>query len=255
MNSVEESNDNVPSTSGFQTPPQQSAQEPTLPALTQGRLFRKMSSSDDEEDDGLCSIRKEALGQKAGGEGEAEPKGKLEEGLSLSRKRCSSEEPDAGFPKKRFKDADCDSGVVEGGDCGQLTDLYTELKYIEAFGCLEMVPRTKHRGVHTAPSTSYSDSNALTSHFEDRCSGESGSSHWTRETKLNISYRLHRNQSDIQFALVVYDNLTKRPTTRRNLINEFGSLEFERTPNISPPRKKNQDKTKKSVTAKKPLRF
>ncbi|XP_059609482.1 uncharacterized protein LOC132256904 [Phlebotomus argentipes] len=250
--SAEASSDNVPSSSGFLTPPQQSGAMPPLPALTQGRVFRKMSSSDDE-DDGLCSVRKfqaDLEESSTSGLVSMESQGSV----SLSRKRTASVDSDV--PKKRFKDADCDSGVVEGGDCGQLTDLYSELRHIEAFGRLEMVRRTKHRGVHATPSTSHGDS-LNSSHFLERsdASPEATSSQWVKETKLNISYRLHRNQSDIQFALVVYENLTKRPTTRRNLINEFGSLDVDKTPKSVSPRGKKPDKVRKCVTAKKPLRF
>ncbi|XP_055682703.1 uncharacterized protein LOC129789714 [Lutzomyia longipalpis] len=264
--SAKESCDNVPSTSaaedskGFMTPPQQDVSTPKLPALTHGHIFRKMSSSDDDDDDErLCSVRnfRETLhGADSSGLMELERhETPSERSLLQSRKRPassdSSEETDEQSPKKRLKDADCDSGVVEGGDCDQLTDLYTELKYIEAFGSLEMRQRTKHRGVHAAPSTSQSSS---TSH-ERLPPDDATDSHLVRQTKLNISYRLHRNGKDVQFALIVYENLTKKPTTRRNLINEFGTIEIDKTSKKTPVSKKNVDKTRKSVTAKKPLRF
>ncbi|GAB0095764.1 hypothetical protein DMENIID0001_111850 [Sergentomyia squamirostris] len=275
------SSDNVPSTSGgesskgFMTPPQQNT--PTAPPpLTQGRIFRKMSSSDDEDDDdGVCSIRKfkERLEEasKSGDLIPMEPKVNeaTDEGgsrsHSLSRKRpadAEETESDAKIPTKRFKDADCDSGVAEGAEAEQLTDLYTELKYIEAFGTLEMLRRTKHRGVHTTPSTSH-DHDQVSSHFEERATSTGSSavaeiteSQWVRETKLSISYRLHRNNNDIQFALVIYDNLTKRPTTRRNLINDFGSIVIDRaTKTTTPPRRKATDKNRNPITPRKPLRF
>lgn len=80
------------------------------------------------------------------------------------------------------------------------------LLYLKANGKLRHHRNTKHRGV-TAPSTPTASS------------VESGI--WDREVSLLASYRLCLVDNTPQFALIVYEQRTRNPKTRRNLFAEF----------------------------------
>lgn len=94
---------------------------------------------------------------------------------------------------------------------------YSELQYLEAIGVLHMSQPTKHRGVATVQ-PDYSPTNTS-----------------DRDVRLRISYRLRHRDQSVQFALILYEHLTKNPRARRNLLAEFiAAKEEEEEDNAAP---------------------
>lgn len=102
---------------------------------------------------------------------------------------------------------------------------YSPLMYLEVKGTLRMLNRSKHRGVQHTPTTSNNLNCTATNYTDLNSSNEllttNLSSYWDRDTKLKISYRIRLLDKQIQFALIIYEHITRKPTTKRNLLSEF----------------------------------
>ena len=99
---------------------------------------------------------------------------------------------------------------------------FSELKYIEAIGTVRMIRKKKHRGISSPNSSQIAfdlDADAICN--EDM---NLSSSYWDRNVRLQISYRINLSNNDVQFALIIYEHVTKNPRTRRNLMSEFSEV-------------------------------
>nr|XP_019565647.2 proline-rich receptor-like protein kinase PERK9 [Aedes albopictus] len=93
---------------------------------------------------------------------------------------------------------------------------YSELQYLEAIGIVRSFHESKHRGTRTSHHIPRDD----TSPEEPATPATSTDSADSpdKRTKLKLSYRLHRQTADPQFALIIYEDLMHRSSkVRRNL--------------------------------------
>lgn len=146
-----------------------------------------------------------------------------------------------------------------------IISFYSELHYIESKGILRQMRPPKHRGVSTTiVSTSNDDgdlnnetsSSSNISIMPTSSASITTNNPWDRPTKLKISYRIRLSDNHIQFALIIYDSITKNPNTNRNLSEEFKKMQSNKE--LTKSKKKLNLNTKKSNTVpsmKKSLRF
>lgn len=130
---------------------------------------------------------------------------------------------------------------------------YSELIYLEAVGMIRMMRKSKHRGVTSSNFQSGSSTTNDVTSTDSALSLPVGSNnYWERSTRLKLSYRIRREDNDIQFALIIYEHVTKNPATRRNLMVEFKSTKSRSSEKI-----KNHLKSDKKMmcASKKSLRF
>jgi hypothetical protein len=97
---------------------------------------------------------------------------------------------------------------------------YSDLKYLEAVGVLRQKHNKKHRGVIPELNVSMNQS-AEASNANEMTPTTSQSNCWERKTRLKISYRINDTNGQVQFALIVYEHLTRSSRTRRNLMLDF----------------------------------
>jgi hypothetical protein len=90
---------------------------------------------------------------------------------------------------------------------------YSDLMYLESVGTLRLIKRAKHRGVRQTQVQSDLEAAGTTSQMVPEFD--------EKNTKLKISYRVGKHRQDIQFALIVFEQLTRNPATRRNLMSDF----------------------------------
>lgn len=135
----------------------------------------------------------------------------------------------------------------------EIENKYSELIYLEAVGMIRMMRKSKHRGV---TSSNFQSGSSTTNDIQLSDSALSlpvgSNNYWERSTRLKLSYRIRREDNDIQFALIIYEHVTKNPATRRNLM-----VEFKSTKSRSSEKLKNHLKSDKKVisSSKKSLRF
>ncbi|XP_055536538.1 uncharacterized protein LOC129725104 [Wyeomyia smithii] len=98
-------------------------------------------------------------------------------------------------------------------------NVYSELRYLEALGTVRMASETKHRGTRT---THHIPRRTPTGDSLDTMPPTPPSTNPVeKRTRLKLSYRTHQNSGEIQFALIIYEDISRRPTTvRRNLFAE-----------------------------------
>lgn len=234
----------VPSASGYESPPPSKRNLDKPPPLHRNKRFKRRvkeyqtassSSSDDdcEADHKSYNLRRTACEasqsqSQSNNVIKSESKtAKPQEGRIL-RKRIveepvttqTQEEDRSSSPMKRSKkmldgisDAcvpSSSTGVSTAGS--DYSKPYSELKYLESIGSIRTIRRAKHPGINKVPSAK-----AITATPFVSPESQNG---WDRKTKLKISYRTGLVKThDIQFALIIYEPLTM--ITRRNLLDEF----------------------------------
>lgn len=120
----------------------------------------------------------------------------------------------------------CDTSRVISPAVG-IPSTYSELKYLEAIGIMRTIKQPKHRGISVAAG----GSGAPTIY-------SSPDQHNDRMTKIKISYRVRKTDGDVQFALIVYEQVTRNPVTRRNLMTDFNETTLPAKPNRSGKKRK-----------------
>jgi hypothetical protein len=105
---------------------------------------------------------------------------------------------------------------------------YSDLKYLEAIGLLRIRRKKKHRGTIPELNQSMNQSTEVVNNNETSPSSAFSmaglSDCWERRTKLKISYRINELDKNVQFALILYEHLTKTTRTRRNLLMDFHEM-------------------------------
>lgn len=261
------------SSNGFSTPPQ-IRRSPQLPPLTQGRKFTNLTDDEDDSDDEkdtnplnsllIHGIKKIKTFDPDLLEDEDDDDEQLKITIDTSNfgiKKYSTEL----FPCKitgskrilpmehetELKRVRNDFVVEEIKH--EIENKYSELIYLEAVGMIRMMRKSKHRGVTSSNFQSGSSTTNDISSTDSALSLPVGSNnYWERSTRLKLSYRIRREDNDIQFALIIYEHVTKNPTTRRNLMVEFKSTKSRSSEKI-----KNHLKSDKKMicASKKSLRF
>lgn len=231
----------VPSASGYESPPPSKRNLDKPPPLHRNKRFKRRvkeyhtasSSSDDEGETNRKSynLRRTACeGSQSKNVIKTESKIVQSQEGRMLRKRVIEEpktEPPqddisrSSSPMKRSKKM-LDSINHSGGASSSSTSLisairdnskpYSELKYLESIGSIRTIRRAKHPGINKVPTAK-----AITATPFVSPESQNG---WDRKTKLKISYRTGLVKTDeIQFALIIYEPLTM--ITRRNLLDEF----------------------------------
>lgn len=139
---------------------------------------------------------------------------------SKSPNTCSPSTPGVSKSKRQ-----CHK-TIERSQHTEERDQYSNLFYLEATGATRITKKVKHRLNAASPSVDWPLTPPPVSSEDDDC-------------KLLISYRIHQQTKEFQFALIVYESLAKSCKTRRNLQLEFGEPSTSKTPK-TPKTQKNQ---------------
>lgn len=125
----------------------------------------------------------------------------------------------------------CDTSImISTVDANPTT--YSELKYLEAVGIMRTIKQPKHRGISATAGGIGAAASIHSSHDP----------HNDRMTKIKMSYRIRKTDGDVQFALIVYEQVTRNPVTRRNLMAEFNETSMP-----TPKSNKSVKKRKKPI--------
>lgn len=108
-------------------------------------------------------------------------------------------------------------------------NVYSELHYLEATGSVRTGNEPKHRGTRTTHHVAREGSPAPQGPTESPSSSHTprrSDDYQAKRTMLKISYRIHLHTGEIQFALIVYENIsTRSATVRRNLFSAEPQLQ------------------------------
>lgn len=166
----------------------------------------------------------------------------LEPGPS-STNSTSSSPPEAPKSKRQCHESiECSQNLEK--------DQYSSLLYLKASGSTRVTSQKVKSRVYVSPPSA------------DLLLTPQPISHEDNDCMLSISYRVHQQTEEIQFALMIYEPLIKNIKSRRNLEKEFEEHATNSTqksnirkPKASTSATKNEDQPTRKIERKRNLRF